>query len=284
MPNSLVRTNRLTIAALAAASIAAFLTVRTAAGQTVCDTGGTPEPSPSSSSSPTPEPSPTISPPPIGLSAASHERASAPAGEDAGGATGTCDASVALTAGPASGVWGTTFLLSGSLSCNGNLLGAKDVTLKKLAAGAWTAVATTQTSDDGTGYQFTQKPSHTTTYKVFFPGDSLCAAAASAPLTVIVRPGVAFNAASGGSSARGGMAVFSGSVLPAHTGHRVILQVLQGGAWRNATWSRLDSSSRYRLTYTRTSGSGPLLFRIAYPTQHGDHGWNVSRNIKVTWT
>ncbi|HVL91147.1 MAG TPA: hypothetical protein VM841_13020 [Actinomycetota bacterium] len=270
MAASFAASRRMPLAATAIVLGIALLTARAGSAGTVCEPGGGGTPVPSAS----PAPTPTIPLGVLGGTAASREQAAS---------TGTCDAAVGLDVAPAGGgVWGTTFGLSGSLSCNGNLLGGKQVTLQKLSGGSWTAVSSGPTDDSG--YTFTQKPSHSGTYRVAFAGDELCSPAESPAKTVIVRPGVAFNAASGATSRRGGTAIFSGSVLPAHPGHVVTLQVLQSGAWRNAVTVKLDSQSRYRLAYTRASGSGPLLFRVAYPTQHADHGWNVSRSIRVTWS
>lgn len=282
MKASIGSRRRAGIAGATLVSALAVVTMHGAVANTVCDPGGGGG-TPSQSASPSPTPTPTLDLPLLGGTAASRERAAVPAGDS--GVAGTCDAGVTLDLSPASGgVWGTTFQLTGALSCNGNVLNDKAVTLKKKSGSGWTAVGTAQTDPDGTGYAFTQKPAHNGVYMVSFAGDSLCEAAESAAKTVIVRPGVAFNAASGATSPRGATAVFSGSVLPAHPGRTVSLQVLQGGAWRNAVSGKLDSKSSYRLTYARTSGSGPLLFRVAYPTQDADHGWNVSRNIKVTWS
>lgn len=238
-----------------------------------------PVPTPSESQTASPDPSPSISLPGIPGTA---QRANN--GDEAGDPppAEACKATVTLQALPAGGVVGTTVVLSGTLACNGNVLNDKSVTLKKLSGGTWVAVGDGTTGGDEAGFGFTQKPSVTTAYKVAFAGDALCEAAESPVMQIVMRPGVAMNAAA--SQSRGGTAVFSGMVAPSHAGHSVILQVLQGGAWRNATSARLDSGSRYRLTYTRKSGSGPLLFRIAYPTQHADHGWNVGRSIRVTWS
>lgn len=287
MPASMSRPgHRRLFAALTLTLAVAAAGIHAVGAESICDTGsgggGSPPPTASPTGSATP--TPTVSLPLIGGSAASRERAAVP-GDEGLNPGGTCDSGIGLSAAPASGgVWGTTFALTGALSCNGNVLSDKPVVLEKKSGSSWVKVADGTTSQDGAGYSFTQKPSHNTVYRVRFAGDQLCKAATSSERTTVVRPGVAFNAASGASSKRGGTAVFSGSVLPAHPGHTVSLQVLQGGAWRNAVAATLDSKSAYRLSYTRKSGSGPLLFRVAYFTQHADHGWNVSRNIKVTWS
>ncbi len=79
------------------------------------------------------------------------------------------------------------------------------------------------------------------------------------------------------------LGIFRGRVLPGHPGHRVLLQIYQGGKWVTATSATLSSSSSYTMAYRRSS-AGWLLLRIAYPTQHTDHLWNVSRNLKATWS
>lgn len=237
-----------------------------------------PVPSPSGSQTASPDPSPSVSLPGIPGTARRADNGSQPGDPPQGE---PCKTTVTLQTVPAGGVVGTPVALSGSLGCNGNLLNDKSVTLKKLSGGTWVAIGSGTTGGDESKFGFTQKPSVTTAYKVVFAGDSLCEASESAVMQIVMRPGVATNAAA--SQSRGGTAVFTGVVVPSHAGHSVILQILQGGAWRNAASARLDSGSRYRLQYTRTSGSGPLLFRLAYPTQHSDHGWNVGRSIRVTW-
>lgn len=235
------------------------------------------EPAPGTSGSPSPSSSPSLPAIPGTAQSANNgdQSGDQPQGE-------ACKATVTLQAVPAGGVVGTSVVLSGSLGCNGNVLNDKPVTLKKLSGGTWVAVGSGTTGGDESQFGFTQKPSVTTAYKVVFAGDSLCEASESPVMQIVMRPGVAMNAAA--SQSRGGTAVFTGMVGPSHAGHSVILQVLQGGAWRNAASARLDLGSRYRVTYTRASGSGPLLFRIAYPTQHTDHAWNVGRSIRVTWS
>lgn len=268
---SAARARRPGLMAAAACLIAAATLIQAPGRAAVCS-----EPAPGGSPSASPDPSPSLPLPAAAARANNGDQAGDPPPAEA------CKATVTLQALPAGGVIGTTVALSGTLACNGNVLNDKSVTLKKLSGGKWVAVGNGTTDGDEAGFGFTQKPWVTTTYKVAFAGDSLCEAAESAAMKIVMRPGVAMNAAA--SQTRGATAVFSGMVAPSHAGHIVILQVLQGGAWRNAASARLDSGSRYRVTYTRKSGSGPLLFRTAYPTQHADHGWNISRSIRVNWS
>ncbi|MGH2829569.1 MAG: hypothetical protein ACRDJM_03705, partial [Actinomycetota bacterium] len=196
-----------------------------------------------------------------------------------------CASSISLDATPDSGVWGTLFTLSGTLSCAGGGVESQTVTLKRKAVGANAFEAvTTGTTESGGAFSFTgQKPAVTTAYAVSFAGGALCDPALSPPVTVPVRPGVAFNIAANGTPDRGEYVTFAGKVAPGHPGQRVVLQVLQSGAWRNAIAVTLSSTSSYRVSYRRT-GTGMLLFRLAYPTQHADHAWNVSRRLSVTWS
>lgn len=176
---------------------------------------------------------------------------------------------------PDSGVWGTRFTIGGTLSCEAAPVAG--ATVQTLAGSVQT---------DATGAWSVQHvPAANTTYRATWAGGGACSGgAASAGRSVIVRPGVIANP-SASVAPRGQTVTISGRVLPGHPGKRVLLQVFNGGTgtWGNVAWATLDAASSYRIGYRKTA-PGWLLFRIAYPSQDGDHGWNVSRNLRVDWT
>ncbi|MGH2830934.1 MAG: hypothetical protein ACRDJM_10675, partial [Actinomycetota bacterium] len=153
-------------------------------------------------------------------------------------------------------------------------------------AGTFTFTTIGETTTDASGaYALTHRPDRSADYRALVVGGTgSCGLSTTPNARADVRPGVAANPAAA-RLPRGSTAEFRGQVLPAHAGQRVYLQVFQGasGTWANVVAAALDSSSRYRLSYRR-SGPGFLLFRIVYPTQHADHAWNISRNLRVDWT
>lgn len=196
---------------------------------------------------------------------------------------GTC---VGATVSPSSGVWGTEFDVAGLLTCGGVPVSGQvlDLEVKPVGAAGFTKLGGASGATDAEGRKvFSHVPDRNTSYRVAYAGGVVCTAGTSPTVSVLVRPGVTFAVAANGAPRSGQAVVFSGSVKPAHAGQSVILQVYQSGAWRNSTSARLDSASRAVVSYAKT-GTGGLLFRLAYPTQHADHAWNVSRAVRVTWT
>ncbi len=182
-----------------------------------------------------------------------------------------------IAASPQSGVWGTSFSLTGSLRCEGTAVAGAAVSV--LGAGK------SATTGAGGTWATTHKPAANTTYRASWGGGGTCTGGAlSGGALVIVRPGVILNVADA-TLAAGQTAALTGQVLPAHPGKRVTLQRFDGsrGVWISAASATLDSGSRYRFWY-RNGSRGYLLFRVAYPTQDADHGWNLSRNVRIDWT
>lgn len=201
----------------------------------------------------------------------------------AGIATGPAGA-LSAAASPASGVWGTQFAVDGTLSCAGTAVPGATVAVTRMHAG-WSTPAGTATTNANGAWTLGDVPAANTSYRASWAGGGDCSGGAAATSgAVVVRPGVIVNV-SPSRLARGTAATFTGRILPAHPGRRVLLQVLNGstGAWHNVAWATLDGASSYRIGYRKT-GPGWLLFRVAYPTQDADHGWNIGRNLRVDWT
>ncbi|HVL89340.1 MAG TPA: hypothetical protein VM841_03795, partial [Actinomycetota bacterium] len=198
----------------------------------------------------------------------------------ASGPSGAITASVS----PGGGVWGTTFTASGVLSCDGAPVGGASLHVTRTySGGPPVSLGPVQTDALGS-WSRSDVPSANAAYGASWSGGGECSGGAAAAASVTVRPGVIVNVWPSRLS-RGATATFTGKVLPAKPGKRVLLQVLNGstGQWHSVAWATLDGSSGYRVGYRKT-GPGWLLFRVGYPTQDALHGWSLSRNIRVDWT
>ncbi len=173
------------------------------------------------------------------------------------------------------------------LSCSGQRVPNEVVIVSRLSAdptdfqtSAW------RTTDAHGRYALFDRPAASADYVATWQGNTSCGRGAQSPVAhAAVRPGIILNADE--TSIRSGMpAALAGRILPAHPGASVGLQVLQGssGRWADGGWTHLDAEGRYRFGYRKTGGPGYLVMRVAFPTQDGDHAWNVSRPIRVDWT
>ncbi len=231
-----------------------------------------PSPSPSQSPSPSVSPSPSQSPSP----SASPSPSPTP--------TGPNFLSIAVT--PSIAVWGTTFKAAGALICFGSPIAGATVVVQRRIGGTFTfqTIGQSVTGTSG-GYAVLHRPDRSADYRAVIPtGTGPCGVSGSKVARGDVRPGVSTNVTRT-PLPRGATAELRGTVAPAHAGRKVYLQVFQGSTrtWANASVAALDSSSRFRLTYRRTS-AGALLFRVVYPTQDTDHAWNIGRNVRIDWT
>lgn len=194
------------------------------------------------------------------------------------------ESAVTAAVSPAIGVWGTTFTVSGRLTQGGFGLPGKTVAIEQrpFGASAWTPVTWVTTGSDGEYSAGGGKPSKHTQYRARFAGEQGVLGSVSAPVTAQVRVGVPVNVADSTLSP-GQTAVFQGRVLPGHPGKKVMLQQLTNSGWVTIQTVTLDGGSNFRAS-ARLTIRGFRLYRAAYATQDGDHAWNLSRNIGVTWS
>ena len=68
---------------------------------------------------------------------------------------------------------------------------------------------------------------------------------------------------------------FSGAVAPAHAGKKVLVQKAVGSSWVNVASGRLDSRSRYRITWHLPYKTASYKLRTVIPT-HPDHAQGTS--------
>ncbi|HVL90106.1 MAG TPA: hypothetical protein VM841_07725, partial [Actinomycetota bacterium] len=186
---------------------------------------------------------------------------------------------------PTIGVFGTDFVISGTLLDGGsNPVSSASVSIQRRTLGSNDWVEIRSVISNGTGaFSMTDVDlAYNSDYRAVFPGNVSYTGATSDTDRAWVRVGIAMNVSDptvfAGQSVR-----ISGRVLPAHPGAVVVLQVLDNGrGWKNIAAARLSSSSTYAFRVTHHS-SKSLIYRVAYPTQGILNAWNVSRNTRVTW-
>lgn len=264
----------------------------------------TPTPEPSPSETPTPEPSESLSPTPTPLvslptldptmlptldpSALPTPSQSSPTPESAETpAADPCrEGALTITVDPPAGVYGTVFAISGVLTCDGSPVADAIVTVTRLTADPYDFETSAARTTDADGrYRAWDRPSAGVEYVATWRGGASCGAGARSPLAhASVKPGVITNPATQRVPA-GTAAIIEGRVVPAHPGGSVVLHLLHGSGkrWIEAGSAALDVEGRYRFEYVKGDGPGWLVFRVGFPTQDGDHVWNVGRNVRADW-
>lgn len=188
-------------------------------------------------------------------------------------------------------VWGTTFQIAGALSDSTGLLAGKAVQIQQRMPGAavWSNLGAAGTTNANGAYSIPldgqngrSKPSRNTEIRAIFLGGGGLLGAQTGPRLIQVRVGIPFSV-SNAALVHGQTATFTGSVLPAHPGKKVNLQMLTNSGWGTVQTVTLNSQSRYQAT-ARLSSAGFRLFRAVFATQGTDHIWNISRNIGVRWS
>jgi lipoprotein-anchoring transpeptidase ErfK/SrfK len=116
-------------------------------------------------------------------------------------------------------------------------------------------------------------PRVTTTYRVDYAGDGVLWSAASAEVTVSVRPRVAVALAD--RVYRGHRTRLGVTVRPAHPGAAVTVERWSDGAWTTWKTLTLDSGSRESMTW-RPDAEGVTRLRVAMPAD-AEHLAGVSR-------
>lgn len=195
---------------------------------------------------------------------------------------------MSIAVSPGDGVYGTDFVVSGDVTCHGVRVSNATVEIYRKFVGAGRIDILEAVTDVQGRYAIRDHNLRASAdYSGAWTGRSPCESGAETGPTrtrAVVRPGVTVNVTDSTLQA-GRRATFSGSVLPGHSGRRVHLQMYRGSErrWVNVATARLTSRSTYSFFYTN-EGDGYLIFRVAYPTQDLDHGWNLSRVVRVDWS
>ncbi|GAC1420255.1 MAG: hypothetical protein NVSMB57_14340 [Actinomycetota bacterium] len=201
-------------------------------------------------------------------------------------------ASVTLSVDPAEPrVWGTTFSLAGTLTEAGAAAVGKAVQVQTRAPGTqvWRNLGSPVTTDGSGHYSVSLnnqaghvKPAQNTEVRVISLGGGGALGAQSPTRLIQVRVGITLTSAE--SKRRPGqLAHFSGTISPAHARKKVYLQQLSNHGWVTIQTVSLDSHSQFNATASMRA-SGFRMFRVIFPTQDGDHVWNVSRSVGVRWS
>ena len=147
------------------------------------------------------------------------------------------DVQLTLAASPATLTAGGSSQLTARFGLNG-----VTVRISRRVAGEeeFTAIRDLTVGADGAAL-FRARPRATTVYRVDYAGDGVWAAA-SAEVTVTVRPRIFFRASA--AVYRGGRAQLGVKVLPAHAGAGVSIQTLGEDGWEEWRTLTLDAASR----------------------------------------
>jgi subtilisin family serine protease len=169
-----------------------------------------------------------------------------------------------LTANPPTLTVGASTALSGRLTAEGQPLGGQSVLLQQRPVGttAWSAVASTLTSSEGTFALPGLRPTTNTDYRASFAGDAVDAAPAVSEIrraNVSVRVSLALPTR---DLQLGRSRTASGAVIPAHTGTVRMVISRNGDVITRKTLALSDS--RYQSTYKPTRPGDYSIFTVRF--------------------
>ena len=166
-------------------------------------------------------------------------------------------------------------VITGSLTAGGLPLAGETVQVGTISGGVFTPVVSATTGADGS-YLAPVRPTVNATWTAVWGdvhGDEV---------TVPVAPRVSL-ALSHLQSGKQLTEIFSGAVVPAHAGVRVQIQKATGGvSWKTVASGRLDSRSRFRITWSVPYKTAKYQLRAILPA-HSDHaqGTSTKASLKV---
>jgi hypothetical protein len=163
--------------------------------------------------------------------------------------------------------YGSTVDIRGYMTAAGGVpVSGGSVKVGTIKAGVLTPAATVQTGASGL-YSATVKPVANATW-------SATGVAAGDQVLVQVAPRVDLKLSHIKSGKRL-TETFTGKVAPRHAGTRVLVQRAVGGVWKTVARGRLDSRSRYRITWRLPYKTAKYKLRTMLPA-HADHVEGVS--------
>ncbi len=178
------------------------------------------------------------------------------------GTTITFDASATLVK------YRRVVIVDGYLLQGGEPLSGSPVTLRATRDGVTRDVAEATTDDQGF-YTTTLTPRSNASW------DASAAGASSTQLVILVVPRVTLALTHRKPRGARLTEIFSGSVKPAHTGRKVLVQKAVGLTWRTVASGRLDRRSRYRVAWTLPYRTAKYKLRTVLPA-HADHAQGAS--------
>ncbi len=137
---------------------------------------------------------------------------------------------------------------------------------------------TTQQTDSQGNFQFTTKLESSADYVAVAPSHDVCAEAASASVTVLVKVRISIRAADP-TLRQGGTLVLTGKVTPKHSG-AVLIQYQKGKRWVRVGLSKLNKRSGYRASVP-VNWQGVRNFRAKFQKQDQDHQPNKTKSLAI---
>ena len=164
--------------------------------------------------------------------------------------------------------YGKSVTVSGYLTGAGGIpVGAATVSIGTLGGVQLSVKTTALTGADGF-YSKTVKPAANATWS------AAEGAAVAAGASIQVAPRVTMTLSHLKASTRLSE-ILSGSVSPNHKGKKVLVQKAVGKSWKTVASGRLDSRSRYHITWYLPYKTATYKLRVVLPA-HGDHAQGTS--------
>ena len=163
--------------------------------------------------------------------------------------------------------YGKSVTVSGYLTDAGGIpLGAGTVNIGTVSGDQLSVKTTAQTGADGY-YSKSVKPTANATWSAEGTTDA-------EGVSIQVAPRVTMTLSHLKESTRLSE-ILSGSVSPNHKGKKVLVQKAVGKSWKTVASGRLDSRSRYRVTWYLPYKTATYKLRVVLPA-HGDHAQGTS--------
>jgi hypothetical protein len=163
--------------------------------------------------------------------------------------------------------YGKSVTVSGYMTGAGGIpLGAATVSIGMMSGDRLSVRKTALTSADGF-YETTVKPAANATWSAEGITDA-------GRVSIEVAPRVTMTLSHLKASTRLSE-IISGSVSPNHKGKKVLVQKAVGKSWKTVASGRLDSRSRYKVTWYLPYKTATYKLRVVLPA-HGDHAQGAS--------
>ncbi len=171
--------------------------------------------------------------------------------------------------------YGKSVTVAGYLTGAGGLPVASAQVQVRRVTGAATAAGATDTTDAQGYYQTSLQPRSNATWRAVADG----AAGEEALIRVMPRVTLALSHLQAGTVLT---ETFAGAVTPAHDGQRVLIKKAVGSGWRTVASGRLDSRSRYRISWRLPYRTATYKLRAVFP-KDADHaeGTSTTATLRV---
>lgn len=168
-------------------------------------------------------------------------------------------------------VYGKSAAVGGYVWSDALPVKAGDVTVTPSVASAGAAPAPVRTADDGY-YHLTLSPKASALW-------TATSGAASSGVRIEVQPRVSLALSHLKASTRLSED-FSGTVTPDHRGQKVLIQKAVGSSWKTVASGRLDSRSRFHITWYVPYRTASYRLRAIIPA-HADHAQGTSPTARL---